>query len=151
MTPDMEVKRGRYRRAIVFIAVSAIICCAAPGMNISAEPVMPPIPPLPTLAPEHATYIQVGRCSWYWRWHRDLRLGSSPRRFSVSPSRTRGGLDSAHTEIFYLHEVVDAVFRALAADAGFLHAAEGRDLGRDDAGVDAHDPGFEPLGDAPYA
>jgi rare lipoprotein A len=82
MTPDLEVKRGRHRRAIVFIAVGAIICCAAPGMNISAEPVMPPIPPLPVLAPEHATYIQVGRCSWYGRWHQG-RLTASGERFNM--------------------------------------------------------------------
>ena len=37
------------------------------------------------------------------------------------------------------------------ADAAFLHAAEGRDLGRDDALVDADDAVFEHLGDAPDA
>jgi hypothetical protein len=37
------------------------------------------------------------------------------------------------------------------ADAAFLHAAEGRDLGRDDTLVDADDTVFEVLGDAPDA
>ena len=37
------------------------------------------------------------------------------------------------------------------ADAAFLHAAEGGDLGRDDALIDAADAVFEPLGDAPNA
>jgi hypothetical protein len=37
------------------------------------------------------------------------------------------------------------------ADAAFLHAAEGGDLGRDDALVDADDAVFERLGDAPDA
>jgi hypothetical protein len=37
------------------------------------------------------------------------------------------------------------------ADAAFLHAAEGRDLGRDDALVDADDAVFEPLGHTPDA
>jgi len=37
------------------------------------------------------------------------------------------------------------------ADAAFLHAAERRDLGRDDALVDADDAVFEPLGNAPDA
>ena len=36
-------------------------------------------------------------------------------------------------------------------DAAFLHAAERRDLGRDDAFVDADDAVFEPLGHAPDA
>ena len=36
-------------------------------------------------------------------------------------------------------------------DAAFLHAAERRDLGRDDPLVDADDAVFEPLGDAPDA
>src|SRR5262249_50363878 len=37
----------------------------------------------------------------------------------------------AHAQILDLEEVLDAVFRALAADAGFLDAAERRHLGRD--------------------
>ena len=37
------------------------------------------------------------------------------------------------------------------ADAAFLHAAKRRDLGRDDALVDADDAVFERLGDAPDA
>ena len=42
-------------------------------------------------------------------------------------------VDAAHAEIFDLEEFLDAVFRAFAADAALLHAAKGRDLGRDDA------------------
>src|ERR1700694_5741156 len=60
-------------------------------------------------------------------------------------------VDAAHAEVFDLEEFLDAVFRAFAADAAFLHAAEGRDLGRDDALVDADDAVFEGLGDAPDA
>jgi hypothetical protein len=37
------------------------------------------------------------------------------------------------------------------ADAAFLHAAEGRALGRDDALVDADDAVFQRLGDPPDA
>ena len=37
------------------------------------------------------------------------------------------------------------------ADAAFLHPAEGRDLGRDDALVDADDAVFERFGDPPDA
>ena len=43
------------------------------------------------------------------------------------------------------------LFRAFAADAAFLHAAERGDLGRDDAFVDADDVVFECLGNAPDA
>src|SRR6516164_6334681 len=60
-------------------------------------------------------------------------------------------VDAAEAEVFDLEEFLDAVFRAFAADAAFLHAAEGRDLGRDDALVDADDAVFEGLGDAPDA
>jgi hypothetical protein len=60
-------------------------------------------------------------------------------------------VDAAHAEVFDFEEFLDAVFRAFAADAAFLHAAEGRDLGRDDAFVDADDAVFEGLGDPPDA
>src|SRR3546814_3063137 len=41
---------------------------------------------------------------------------------------------AAHAEVLHLEEFLDAVLGAFAADAGFLHAAEGRDLGGDEAG-----------------
>jgi hypothetical protein len=34
-------------------------------------------------------------------------------------------VDAAHTEVFDFEEFLDAVFRAFAADAAFLHPAEG--------------------------
>ena len=46
--------------------------------------------------------------------------------------------------------LVDAVLRALAADAGVLVAAERRDLGREDALVDRDDAGLERLGNAEH-
>ena len=60
-------------------------------------------------------------------------------------------VDAAHAVVFDFEEFFDAVFRAFAADAAFLHATERGDLGRDDAFVDADDPVFERLGDAPDA
>src|ERR1700761_6574183 len=59
--------------------------------------------------------------------------------------------DAAHAEIFDLEIILDAVFRALAAETAFLHAAEWRDLSRDDAFVDTDNAVFERLGDAPDA
>src|SRR5215813_12682053 len=59
--------------------------------------------------------------------------------------------DSAHAQVFDLQEVLDAVLRAFAAEAGFLHAAEGRHLGGDDARVDADDAVLDLLGHAPDA
>jgi hypothetical protein len=41
-------------------------------------------------------------------------------------------VDAAHAEVFDFEEFLDAVFRAFAADAAFLHAAEGGDPGRDE-------------------
>src|SRR5262249_20362304 len=58
---------------------------------------------------------------------------------------------AAHAEVFDFEKFLDAVFRPFAADAAFLHAAEGGDLGRDDAFVDPDDAVFEGLGDAPDA
>ena len=59
---------------------------------------------------------------------------------------------ATHAEVFDFEEFLDAVFRAPVnprwADAAFVHAAEGGDLGRDDAFVDADDAVFERLGDA---
>ena len=57
----------------------------------------------------------------------------------------------AIAEVLDLEPLVDPVLRALAADAGLLHAAERRDLGRDEAGVDADDAVVERLRDAPDA
>src|SRR6516225_803106 len=70
---------------------------------------------------------------------------SRPRRQSAL------AVDAAHAEVFDFEKLLDAVFRAFAADAAFLHAAEGGDLGRDDALVDADDAVFEGLGDPPDA
>jgi hypothetical protein len=52
-------------------------------------------------------------------------------------------VDAAHAELFDFEELLEAFA------AAFLHAAEGRDLGRDDALVDADDVVIERLGDAP--
>jgi hypothetical protein len=88
-----------------------------------------------------------------------VRFLAGPRRTSGSRDaharrRLRDGrlpVDAAHAEVFDFEEFLGAVFRAFAADAAFLHAAEGGDLGRDDAFVDADDAVFEGLGDAPDA
>src|SRR6516164_4864849 len=81
------------------------------------------------------------------------RADDEDARSSSSPARPYDPLpvDAAHAEVFDFEEFLDAVLRAFAADAAFLHAAEGGDLGRDDAFVDADDAVFEPLGDAPDA
>src|SRR6267154_2300045 len=47
--------------------------------------------------------------------------------------------------------LVDSVLRPFAAQARLLYAAEGRDLGGDQAGVDADHAVLERLGDAPDA
>src|SRR5262249_28289147 len=63
-----------------------------------------------------------------------------------APSHHRASaVDASHAEVFDFEEFFDAVFRAFAADAAFLHAAKGSDLGRDDAFVHADDAVFERL------
>src|SRR6266567_8527436 len=66
-------------------------------------------------------------------------------------AQCRSVLDPAHAQVLHLEVLLDAVLGALAADAAFLDAAEGRDLRGDDALVDADDAVFERLGSAPDA
>src|SRR6516225_11097674 len=85
-------------------------------------------------------------------WDRDGRpMVENPSSLPHSRNAQPLPVDAAHAEVFDLEELLDAVFRAFAADAAFLHAAEGRDLGRDDALVDADDAVFEAFGDGPDA
>src|SRR5882762_7688671 len=70
---------------------------------------------------------------------------------SGGPDPVSSLVDATHAQVLHLEVVLDAVFRALAADAAFLHATERRDLGRDDAFVDPDDAVFEGLGNAPDA
>ena len=58
---------------------------------------------------------------------------------------------SAHVEGLDLEILLDAVFGALAANAGLLHAAERSDLHRHHAGIKANHAEFELLRDAPGA
>src|SRR5690242_19524611 len=60
-------------------------------------------------------------------------------------------VDAAHAKVLHDDVVFDAVLRSFAAQARFLHAAEGRDFGGDEPGVDADHAVLERLGDAPDA
>src|SRR5688572_32872982 len=62
-----------------------------------------------------------------------------------------GRLDPAHADVLELGELEDSVLAALASQAAFLHAAEGRDLGGNQTGVQADDAVLERFGDAPRA
>src|SRR5439155_1797528 len=73
------------------------------------------------------------------------------RRLAPRNDTAGSPVDAAEAEVFDLEKLLDAVVRALAADAAFLHAAERRDLGRDDALVDADDAVFEGFGNPPDA
>src|SRR5438445_13851488 len=77
-----------------------------------------------------------------------MEIASSRRSSQMADG---SAVDAAHAEVFDLEELLDAVVRALAADAALLHAAERGDLGRDDALVDADDAVFERLGNPPDA
>src|ERR1700724_2267669 len=69
----------------------------------------------------------------------------------VRADRCGLAVDAAHAQVLHLEEFLDAVFRALAPDAAFLHAAKRRDLGRDDALIDTDNAVFEGFCDAPDA
>src|SRR5207302_3936334 len=60
-------------------------------------------------------------------------------------------LEPGHGEVLQLEPLLDAVLRALAADARLLHAAERRHLRRDEARVQRDDARLERLTDAPRA
>src|SRR3954467_6195762 len=57
-------------------------------------------------------------------------------------------VEAADQHAFHLEVFLDAVLRALAAEARVLHAAKRRDLGRDDAGVRADDADLHLFRDA---
>lgn len=57
--------------------------------------------------------------------------------------------EAADVEGFHLQIFLDADLGALAAEAGLFDTAEGSDLGRDQAGVEADHTGFERLTHTP--
>src|SRR5215831_11403014 len=59
--------------------------------------------------------------------------------------------ESSHAQVLDLEEFLDAVLRALTADARLLHAAERCNLVRDQAGVHADHPRFDRLSNTPDA
>src|SRR3546814_17056524 len=85
----------------------------------------------------------------------DLPRRGTPRDASLLPrSRARSPSPSvfdAHADILHFEEVLDAVLGSLPSEARFLHAAEGRNFGGDDAGVEADDAVLQPLRPAPRA
>src|SRR5882762_4660302 len=58
---------------------------------------------------------------------------------------------TAEAHIFDFEKLVHSILGTFAAEAGFFHAAEGRDLRRDDSGVDADNSVLERFRDAPNA
>src|SRR4051794_38113262 len=87
------------------------------------------------------------------RWRTSAPPGSACpwSRGSRVARRSRLASDSADAQVLELEPLLDAVLRALAPDPGLLDAAERRDLGGDDARVDADDPVLEALRHAPDA
>src|SRR5688500_18868730 len=80
--------------------------------------------------------------AWTTSFGRALRkssLNSSPLTLLVDPS---------DQDVLHLEILLEAVLRAFAPQARLLHAAERRDLGRDDADVGADDARLHRLGDA---
>src|SRR5581483_6173885 len=84
------------------------------------------------------------------------RHGSSAAGAHADDSANRSAAElrmasDAQAEILDLQVIVDAVLGALSPETGRLHAAEWRDLRRDESGIHADYPGFDPLRDAPDA
>src|SRR5574340_557286 len=81
---------------------------------------------------------------------RDARPGAlAPQTSSAALPPPR--CSDAHAQVLDLEVVLDAVLRALAAQARLLDPAERRDLVRDQPGIDADHAVFEPFGHAPDA
>src|SRR6266852_455848 len=68
----------------------------------------------------------------------------------TSSARALAG-DAAEAHIFDFEELVHSILGTFAAEARFLHAAEGRDLRGNDSGVDADNSVLEGFGDTPNA
>src|SRR5258706_14132981 len=81
------------------------------------------------------------------------RNASTSAPASRAPACCRCGwrLQAADQQVFDLEVLLDPVLGALTAEARLLHAAEGRDLGRNDAAVHAHHAGLHLLGGAEHA
>src|SRR5690242_13510246 len=73
-------------------------------------------------------------------------FGSAFRKSSLNSSPLL--VEAADEDVLHLQVLFEPVLRALAAEARLLDAAEGRDLGRDDADVCTHDAGLDRLRDA---
>src|SRR5678816_916772 len=67
------------------------------------------------------------------------------------PLKVLERFSNSEAEILDFEVLLDPVLRTLAAQSGFLDAAERRDLGGDEAGVDADDPGLEAFRGTPHA
>src|SRR4051794_19966763 len=61
------------------------------------------------------------------------------------------GSDAAKAEVLDLEELLESVLRTFTAEPRLLHTAKRRDLGGDDAGIDADDSVLERLSYAPDA
>src|SRR5262249_38916835 len=75
------------------------------------------------------------------RWVPDPGSGirRTPLIADEYPSVPDRRLNAADAHVLNLEVILDTVLRALAAEAGFLDAAERRHFGRDQAGIDADD------------
>src|SRR5687767_13086523 len=73
-------------------------------------------------------------------------LGRALRKSSLNSSPLTLLVDPADQDVLHLQVLLEAVFRAFAAEARLLHAAERRDFGRDDADVRADDPRLHRFG-----
>src|SRR5688572_25747304 len=69
-------------------------------------------------------------------------VAASGRQAISAPVTKTGLLDAADQQILDLEVFLDSVLGAFAAQARLLHAAEGRDLGREDSAVDADHAGL---------
>src|SRR5271169_6902347 len=82
------------------------------------------------------------------------RTGDKSSR-ATCPNAPAAGVASpvhaAHAYVFNDEKILDAVFRAFAADPGLLDAAEGRHFVGKDCDIDRHDALLQRFRDAPYA
>src|SRR5688572_17766826 len=72
-------------------------------------------------------------------------VAASGRQAISAPVTRTGLLDAADQQILDLEVFLDSVLGAFATQARLLHAAERRDLRREDAAVDADHAGFHRL------
>src|SRR4051812_19842221 len=80
-----------------------------------------------------------------------MRYGAHSLAVNCKQPTSSSSIHSPKAQILEFHVLIQSVLRAFASQAALFDAAERRDLGRDNAVVDADDATLQCFRDPPYA